>query len=87
MTSFQITLMVGFGLLVVLAASRLFKGPFRWAMRAALHTLLGIAALVAFHFWGGGIGLSLGLTLVNIAVVSLLGVPGFGLLLFAQWLF
>ena len=47
--------------------------------------LAGLAGLFAFSQVGGLIGVTLGVNLVNALVVALLGLPGFGLLLMANW--
>jgi inhibitor of the pro-sigma K processing machinery len=87
MNAFQQFLTIGFGLVVLIAVAKLFTGPFRWALRLALNTVLGFAALLVFNMVGGGFGITLGLTLFNVLVVGILGLPGFALLLVIKWLF
>jgi inhibitor of the pro-sigma K processing machinery len=53
-------------------------------IKLLLRSVLGFAALFAFNFAGGGIGLSVGLNAFNAGVLGLLGVPGFALLLILQ---
>ena len=68
-----------------LAALVLLRKPLRWLLRLAGRTLAGLAGLFAFSQVGGLIGVTLGVNLVNALVVALLGLPGFGLLLMANW--
>ncbi|MBR3704151.1 MAG: pro-sigmaK processing inhibitor BofA family protein [Oscillospiraceae bacterium] len=83
---------IGLTLLIALSAvfllfltAKVLSAPLRIAFRAALNTLLGLLALLLVEATGGITGLSLGVNLVNAAVVGLLGVPGLGLLFLAQW--
>ena len=68
-----------------LAAMVLMRKPLRWLLRLAGRTRAGLAGLFAFSQVGGLIGVTLGVNLVNALVVALLGLPGFGLLLMANW--
>ena len=68
-----------------LAALVLLRKPLRWLLRLGGRTLAGLAGLFAFSQVGGLIGVTLGVNLVNALVVALLGLPGFGLLLMANW--
>ncbi len=76
-----------FGILILLVAVKLFTAPMRWAFKAALNTALGFVGLFLFNLIGQSFGLSLGLNLLNAAVIGVLGLPGFELLLMLQWLF
>ena len=68
-----------------LAALVLLRKPLRGLLRLGGRTLAGLAGLFAFSQVGGLIGVTLGVNLVNALVVALLGLPGFGLLLMANW--
>lgn len=57
------------------------RKPLALLCKLLLRSALGLAVLAA----GQGLGLSLGVNLVNALVLGLLGVPGFGLLLLVQW--
>lgn len=70
---------------LVLAALVLLRKPLRWLLRLLGRTLAGLAGLFAFSQIGGLLGVTLGVNLVNALVVALLGMPGFGLLLMANW--
>ena len=48
-------------------------------------TGVGLVFLALFSHIGGFFGVSLGVNLLNAAVLGLLGVPGFGLLLMWHW--
>ena len=70
---------------LALAALVLLRKPLRWLLRLLGRTLAGLAGLFAFSQIGGLFGVTLGVNLVNALVVALLGMPGFGLLLMANW--
>lgn len=76
-----------FGVVVLFVAFKLFTAPMRWALKALINTVLGFGGLLVFNVVGQQFGLSLGLNLLNAAVVGVLGLPGFALLLMLQWLF
>ncbi len=76
-----------FGVVIVLVVLKLFTAPMRWAFKALLNTVLGFVGLLLFNMVGEQVGLSLGLNLLNAAVIGVLGLPGFALLLMLQWLF
>lgn len=75
------------GMLVVVAAVRLFAAPLQLALRLVLSALLGFAALLALNWTGGFTGVTLGVNLPNALTVGVLGVPGLLLLLLLQWVF
>ena len=64
---------------------RIFRAPFRLALKLLLNTLLGFLALGAVRLTAGLTGIALGLNLWNALVVGVLGLPGFVLLLLVQW--
>lgn len=70
---------------IVLAALVLLRKPLRWLLRLLGRTLAGLAGLFAFSQVGSLFGVTLGVNLVNALVMTVLGVPGFGLLLMANW--
>lgn len=69
----------------LIALIRIFSAPLRLAVRLLGNTLLGFAALWAVNMTAGVTGLALGLNLWNALVIGVLGLPGFVLLLLAQW--
>ena len=73
------------GLLGVPVLLILLRKPLRWLLRLLGRTAVGLVGLFAFSQVGGLIGVTLGVNLVNALVVALLGMPGFGLLLMANW--
>jgi inhibitor of the pro-sigma K processing machinery len=75
-------LLAGFFLIALL---RVFRTPLRLALRLLSNTLLGFLALWAVNLTAGVTGIALGLNLWNALVVGVLGLPGFVLLLLAQW--
>lgn len=73
------------GGILALAALILLRRPLRWLLRLLGRTLAGLAGLAVFSQIGGLFGVTLGVNLVNALVIALLGMPGFGLLLMANW--
>ncbi len=73
------------GLLAVPVALIVLRKPLRWMLRLLGRTAAGLAGLFAFSQIGGLFGVTLGVNLFNALVMALLGVPGFGLLLMANW--
>lgn len=69
----------------LIALIRIFSAPLRLAVRLLGNTLLGFVALWAVNMTAGITGLALGLNLWNALVIGVLGLPGFVLLLLAQW--
>ncbi|MDR0382285.1 MAG: pro-sigmaK processing inhibitor BofA family protein [Oscillospiraceae bacterium] len=87
MSVLQQVLLALFGVVVLVAALKLFTTPLRLVLKLLLNTALGFVGLLVFNLVGGALNLSLGLNLFNAAVIAVLGLPGFALLLLLQWLF
>lgn len=81
------TLLLLGGVLALVALVRFFLSPLRTVMKLLLNTALGFLGLLLLQRFGGYIGLSLGVNLVNAAVIGALGLPGLGLLLMLRWIF
>ena len=64
----------------VILLLRILAKPFRF-FKLLLNTALGFVLLWIINFFGGEIGLTLSLSLVNALVVGFLGIPGVLLLL------
>ena len=77
-------IIVGIGLIVLII--KIFGTPLRWLLKLALNTATGFVALFLLNFFGGFIGLSLGINWFNAIVVGVLGVPGVALLLLLKYL-
>ena len=86
MDVFSQTVTVVFGFAVLAAAARLFKGPFRWAVRMALNTALGFVALAALNIFASGFPVP-GITLFNTLTVGVLGLPGLAVLMLVRYIF
>lgn len=69
----------------LIALIRIFSAPLRLAVRLLGNTLLGFVALWAVNMTADITGLALGLNVWNALVIGVLGLPGFVLLLLAQW--
>ncbi len=80
--SLQLWLIVFLAAVIALVVFRRVLGKlFRFLAR----TGVGLLFLALFSHISGFFGISLGVNLVNAAVLGLLGVPGFGLLLLLHW--
>ena len=69
----------------LLALLRLFSAPLKLTLKLLSNTALGFLALWLTNLCSGITGITLGLNLWNALVVGVLGLPGFLLLLLAQW--
>ena len=69
----------------LVALIRVFRSPFRLALKLLLNTLMGFLALGAVRLPAGLTGIALGLNLWNALLIGVLGLPGFVLLLLVQW--
>ena len=65
---------------------KLIRKPVRLLLRLFFNTLLGFVALFLLNFFGGFIGISLGLNWLNAVVVGVFGLPGLAVLLILQGL-
>ena len=66
-------------------ALALCRRPLGALCRLAVRSGLGLVFLWLFRGLGGLLGVQLGVNLLNSLVLGALGVPGFALLLMAQW--
>lgn len=73
--------------LAVLLALKLFAAPLRLALKIAVNTAVGFVALIAVNLTAPITGVAVGVNLINAAIIGVLGLPGFALLLLAQWMF
>ncbi len=78
-----LAVLLGAFFLVVLL--RIFRAPLKIALRVLGNTLLGFLALWFVNASAAVTGIVLGLNLWNALVIGILGLPGFLLLLLAQW--
>ena len=78
---------LGIGAAVVVLGLAVGVRPLRGLLRLLARSGVGMAVLWLLQGAGGGLGLHLGVNLFNALVLGVLGVPGLGLLLMAQWVF
>lgn len=69
----------------LIALIRVFSTPLRVALKLLVNTLLGFLALWAVNLTASFTGIALGLNVLNALIIGILGLPGFVLLLLAQW--
>ena len=72
-------------LFLVVVCLRLFAAPLKLALKVAFNSALGFGAVWLLNLTTSVTGLSLGLNWFNALLIGILGLPGFGLLLLAQW--
>ena len=65
---------------------KLITKPIRLILRLLFNTLLGFVILFLLNFFGGTIGISLGMNWLNAAIVGVFGLPGVVVLLVLRWL-
>ncbi len=80
-----IVVIAGIVLAVILVLKLLAK-PIKFVFKLLINTVLGFILLWLLNFFGGGIGITLELTLLNAVIVGLLGIPGVLLLLALHFL-
>lgn len=74
------------GIILLIIIVRVFIAPIRIIAKLCFSTLLGFAGLIFLDLFGAYIGITLGVNLINAAVVGILGLPGLALLLLLRWL-
>ena len=72
--------------LAVILVLKLLAKPIKFVFKLLINTILGFILLWLLNFFGGGIGITLELTLLNAVIVGLLGIPGVLLLLALHFL-
>ena len=72
--------------LAVILVLRLLAKPIKFIFKLLINTVLGFILLWLLNFVGGGLGITVELTLLNAVIVGLLGIPGVLLLLALQFL-
>lgn len=61
------------------------RRPLGWLWRTAVRSAAGLCGLWLFNQAGAFIGVQVGVNLLSGLILGVLGVPGFGFLLLAQW--
>lgn len=70
-----IYIMIGICLLVILLF--VFSTPLKLLYKIIINSVLGILALIGINFIISPLGLSVGVNLLTIAIIGVLGIPGF----------
>ena len=73
--------------LLVVLLFKIIKTPLKWAFKLLINAASGFIALVILNFFGGLVGLSLTVNLINCLVAGILGLPGVVLLLVLKYIF
>lgn len=75
------------GVAVIYLLSRFYTGPVRWLAWGSLRLLMAFAGILLINALISPFGFHLGVNPWNVLIVAALGLPGFGLLFFAQYFF
>lgn len=70
----------------VIGFLKLITAPIRLAWKLLLNLFFGFVCLLLLNLLGCAVGMQIGISLVSVAVVAILGLPGTLLLLALQWL-
>jgi inhibitor of the pro-sigma K processing machinery len=76
--------LAGAGVLTVV--SRRAARAVGWLLRAAVNSIVGMAALLLWDRWAGPVHLGIGVNPVTAMAVGVLGAPGFVVLVTLKWL-
>ena len=74
-------------LAAVLCAIKIFSMPFKLFIKIIVNTIAGFCLLLLFNLIGKPFGITASITVFTVCTVAFMGLPGFALLLMAQWLF
>jgi len=74
-------------IVLIVLLFKIIKTPLKWAFKLLINAISGFFALVILNFFGGIVGLSLTINLINCLVAGILGLPGVVLLLLIKYLF
>jgi len=74
-----------FGLILLYIAGWVLLGPLRFVFKIIFNSILGGIALIIINFFGGIIGLHIGVNFITALVTGMLGIPGISLILLLQY--
>lgn len=74
------------GALALAVVSRRAARIVGWLLRAAVNSIVGMAALLLWDRWTAPVHLSIGVNPVTVSTMGVLGAPGFVLLVTLKWL-
>ena len=80
------TLAIAGGIFLLWLVIKIFTKPMKLIFKLILNTGIGFLALWLVNFFGGGLGISLGMNWVNALTVGVFGFPGWVLLLLMKYL-
>ena len=80
----QLFFAVVFILFLVLVSARIFVRPLRLLVKVLFNSLIGLALLVAFNFFGGMLDFTIPVNIFTILLAGFLGIPGLILLILVQ---
>lgn len=80
----QLFFAVVFILFLVLVSARIFVRPLRLLVKVLFNSLIGLALLVVFNFFGGMLDFTIPVNIFTILLAGFLGIPGLILLILVQ---
>ena len=81
------TMLILGGVFLIWVVIKLFSKPIKLLVKLACNTAIGYIALLLLNFFGGKIGITLGLSWVNALVIGVFGYPVLILLLLLKYFF
>jgi len=87
MSTGQIVFSVLICLAAVIISFKVFKSPLKFWIKLLVNTAAGFFMLVVLDLVSSFTGISLGVSLINAAIIGVLGLPGLGLLMIVQIMF
>lgn len=77
--------LVAIAVLMLYILIKLFKTPLKWVFKFIINGICGFFTLLVLNYFGGMIGITLGVNWPNAIIVGLLGFPGVVLLLLVKF--
>lgn len=75
-----------FALIILFIFFKIIGSSMKWIVKLLIHAVAGLIVLFVVNIFGGIIGITLDLNLINAIVTGILGMPGVILLLVIKYL-
>jgi inhibitor of the pro-sigma K processing machinery len=85
-TEINIIAAYAFGLIILFVIGWLILIPLRYILKLIVNGIIGGIVLIVLNFFGGFIGLHIGVNPITALIVGILGVPGVILLILVQYI-
>ena len=84
---FNVVIAYVFGLIVLYLVGWILLGPLKMMMKLLYNGVLGGLTLILLNFFGGFVGINIGVNPLTAITSGILGIPGIAMLLILQYLF